>query len=310
MSKALLKALKAVNSISRNSVTDENLNLRRLAIDKAGELAAPDKNCEIVEFNVGEIPCEWVKPKRKGNCDRVVLYAHGGGYTCGGLGYARILATKITLATGFPTVSFAYRLAPENKYPAAFEDTKALWDRLVNEGVRAEKIILAGDSAGGNLMLCLTQLLLSDGKARPGALLLFSPWTDMTANSISYEIYADRDPILTREFVTGVRDAYIGTGRDINPADPKYSPLFGNFTGFPPTVIMAGRNEILLDDSEKLYKALKESGVNAILDIEEEGWHVYPQMPLPIAHRAMNRLTGYMAELLDCDFLFSFQGNL
>jgi acetyl esterase/lipase len=116
----------------------------------------------------------------------------------------------------------------------------------------------------------------------------------MTATSGSYETYKSKDPILTHDYVVGVRDAFIGP--DANPEEPCYSPLYGDFKGFPPTLIMVGKNEILLDDSVKLQKKMSKAGVKATLDIEKDGWHVYLQMPLPMAGRAMRRIANYIAE--------------
>ncbi len=120
------------------------------------------------------------------------------------------------------------------------------------------------DSAGGNLALCLTQKLQSENRPLPGALLLFSLWTDMTSTSGSYETYKDRDPILTKDYVMNAAKAYMPEGAD--PKDAKFSPLFGNLKGLPPMLIMSGRNEILLYDSLRLRDRVVEEGGQAVLD--------------------------------------------
>ena len=128
----------------------------------------------------------------------------------------------------------------------------------------------------------------------------------MTATSKSYEKYEGKDPILNKEFILGVRDAYVGvtgktdeteTGKE-NPdyEDPRFSPLFGDFENFPTTYIQVGKNEVLHDDSTSLYKKMKKAGVPAEIDVEQDGWHVYQQMPLPVAGRAMKRLASYVSE--------------
>ena len=93
-------------------------------------------------------------PHMAHNPQYVILYAHGGGYTCGGLKYASILASKLALATGFTVISYEYRLSPEYVYPAALEDTEAMWEYLLSLGYSSNHILMAGDSAGGNLTLC------------------------------------------------------------------------------------------------------------------------------------------------------------
>ena len=192
-------------------------------------------------------------------------------------------------------ISFDYALAPENKYPAQLKDAITVWDRLMASGARPDQIILAGDSAGGNLSLCLTQHLISKRKIRPKALLLFSPWADMVGVTSSYELYGDLDPVLTRSFVEECAAAYIGDKG--HPSDSRFSPINGSFEGFPPTLIQVGRTEILLDDSIRLYKRIRSCGSRAVLDIEEAGWHVYQQMPLPMAADAIKRLGDFVRQL-------------
>ena len=332
MKDPLMKALKAINSISGNSLTEVDILRQRAAMERAGKLAAPTGDVEVHPFKVGDVQCERLVPEFAHNPQYAVLYAHGGGYLCGGLDFARILGAKLAIATGFTTYSFAYRLAPENTYPAALEDATAVWEHI-REKYPADHILLAGDSAGGNLALCLAEKLLSDGKpstnaenpgiaaenattatapeanaatpeataatSMPKGILLFSPWTDMTSTAESYDTYKDLDPILTREYVSGAAKAYIaGKGA---PWDPEFSPLFGELKGLPPVYIMAGRNEILLDDSIRLKDKINIAGGTAVLDIEENGWHVYQQMPIPIARRAMKRLSEFVSELIYTD---------
>lgn len=304
MKDPLMKALKAINSISGNSLTEADILHQRAAMERAGKLAAPTGDVEVHPFKVGDVQCERLVPEFAHNPQYAVLYAHGGGYLCGGLDFARILGAKLAIATGFTTYSFAYRLAPENTYPAALEDATAVWEHI-REKYPADHILLAGDSAGGNLALCLAEKLLTEGNASlnseavPKGILLFSPWTDMTSTAESYDTYKDLDPILTREYVSGAAKAYIaGKGA---PWDPEFSPLFGELKGLPPVYIMAGRNEILLDDSIRLKDKINIAGGTAVLDIEENGWHVYQQMPIPIARRAMKRLSEFVSELIYTD---------
>ena len=225
-----------------------------------------------------------------------MLYCHGGGYTCGQLGYARILASKLALCTGFDVLSFEYRLAPEHPYPAAVQDALAVWDYLMYMGYGARDVVVAGDSAGGNLALELCLKLKEQGRAQPRGLLLFSPWTDMTAGGKSYRTCRDLDPMLTLEYVQAVRAAYAGPEADF--ADPCYSPLFADLRGLPPTLIQVGTNEILLDDSERLAEAMHKAGGYALLEVYEECWHVFQQMPIRRAEQAMESVGRFVQRLL------------
>ena len=290
----LMKAMKAVNFISGSSMKEEDIKKHRESVEKVSRLASPKGDISLERFNIGDIACESVKSVSNFNPHYVILYVHGGGYLSGGLDYARILAIKLAVATGFTTFTFAYRLAPEHSYPAAIEDGLSVWEHLTSGMYSPSHVLLAGDSAGGNLALCLTQKLIAEGKPIPRELLLFSPWTDMTGTADSYETNKDLDPVLSREFIADAAKAYIAGAGEAD--DPRFSPLFGSFEGFPPAYIMAGRNEILLDDSIRLCEKIKEAGGRAALDIEEKGWHVYQQLPIRIASLAIARLAKHLAK--------------
>lgn len=292
LNNSLMKTLRAVNSLSGKSAEDTDLKNHRKTLERAGRLASPKGSVSIRRFKVGNIPCEMIKPDFAHNPQYAILYAHGGGYISGGLFFARILAAKMAIATGFTTYSFEYRLAPENPYPAALDDGIAVWEYLTKSRYTPDHIILAGDSAGGNMILRITQELLESVKPVPRCLLMFSPWTDMTGASGSYEEMKNLDPVLTKKYIVDAANAYISGAGD--PSDPRFSPLYGELAGLPPVFIMAGRNEILLDDSIRLRDGILQAGGSAELDIEEDGWHVYQQMPVPMAKRAMKRLSDYI----------------
>ncbi len=293
MNKPMMKTLKAVHFMSGKTGTKEELARHRKLADWAGRLATPKDDVSWQRFRLEKLRCEEITPHFAHNPNYVILYCHGGGYVSGGLDYAGNLAVKLALSTGFTTYTFAYRLAPEHPYPEAMEDAMAMWEHITGNAAAADHVLLAGDSAGGNMALCLTQQLIAKGQQPPRELLLFSPWTDMTCSSESYELNKETDPILTKEFVADSVTAYIG---DRDPADAAYSPLFGSFDKFPPVYIMAGRNGILLDDSIRLKERIDDAGGTALLDIEEKGWHVYQQMPTAIAKEAMKRLAAHVSD--------------
>ncbi len=289
----LIKTLKTVNSLLGNSMDEASLKRHRKGMERAGLLTAPKENIKVTPFCVENISCEEITPEFAHDPRFAILYAHGGGYVTGSLHYARILGAKLAHATGFTTFSFDYRLAPEHPYPAALEDAWTVLEHLLRQ-YPSDRILFAGDSAGGNLVLCLVQRLLEQRRPLPKMLLLFSPWTDMTATASSYETYKDMDPILTKEYVVEAAKAYIA-GQGPNE-DPRFSPLFGELSGLPPVYIMAGRNEILLNDSLRLKDKILELGGEATLDLNEDGWHVYQQMPLPMANEALKRLSAHVSE--------------
>jgi acetyl esterase/lipase len=293
MNSPLIKTLKAVNFMSGKTAAKEELTRHRKLAEWAGRVATPKGDTERRRFRMDKLRCEEVTPSFAHNPNYVILYCHGGGYVSGGLDYAGNLAVKLAMATGFTTYSFAYRLAPEHPYPAAMEDAAEMWGYITENVAPADHVLLSGDSAGGNMALCLTQKLIAEGKPVPRELILFSPWTDMTCTADSYEANKDIDPILNMEFVAESAAAYLGEN---DPADAAYSPLFGSFEGFPHVYIMAGRNGILLDDSIRLKERIEQAGGTAVIDIEEKGWHVYQQMPVPMAREAMKRLAAHVSD--------------
>lgn len=293
----MMKAIKAVHSVtSTGSTQPEDLERQRAAQELFGRLVTPNLLINTTPITVNNVSAEWVRMNQGHDRRHVVLYCHGGGYTCGQLGYARILASKLALATGFDVLSFEYRLAPEHPFPAAIEDALAVWDYLMYMGYGARDVIVAGDSAGGNLALELALKLKEQGRAQPRGLLLFSPWTDMTASGKSYRTCKTLDPMLTMEYIAAVREAY--TGPDADWTRPCYSPLFADLRGLPPTLVQVGTNEILKSDSERLVESLQKAGVYAQLEIYPECWHVFQQMPVHRAAMAMESAGRFVQKII------------
>lgn len=293
----MMKAIKAVHSVtSTGSTQPEDLERQRAAQELFGRLVTPNLLINTTPITVNNVSAEWVRMNQGHDRRHVVLYCHGGGYTCGQLGYARILASKLALATGFDVLSFEYRLAPEHPFPAAIEDAVAMWDYLMYMGYGARDVIVAGDSAGGNLALELALKLKEQGRAQPRGLVLFSPWTDMTASGKSYRTCKTLDPMLTMEYIAAVREAY--TGPDADWSRPCYSPLFADLRGLPPTLVQVGTNEILKSDSERLVEHLQKAGVYAQLEVYPECWHVFQQMPIRRAAVAMESAGRFVQRII------------
>jgi len=296
----LMKTIKVVHSASTASdaFNQDELNKQRAASEKFSKLVAPVVGLKREQFSVGEIPCEWFRPVMAHRSDRIILYCHGGGYVNGGLGYAGILGGKLSQHTGLEVLTFAYRLSPEHPYPAAIEDAVAVWDYLLHLGYGASNIIVAGDSAGGNLALELCFVLKEKLRFLPAGLVLMSPWTDMRATNNSYKTYEDKDPMLTYKYVIAARNAYTGEKTDaVDFASPEFSPLLGDFDKMPPALIQVGSNEILRDDSERLYKKYTKAGNMAILEVCPGGWHVYQQMPIQKAWHALESINTFISRL-------------
>ena len=294
----LMKTIKAVHSSATNpsAVTAEELEKQRANVDTFSRLVTPVKVVTEESVMIEGINCEWVRPSFAHRTDKIILYCHGGGYISGGLGYARILAAKLASITGYEVVSFEYRLSPENRFPAAIEDATVVWNHLMYLGYGAGDVIVAGDSAGGNLALEMCFGLREQNRLMPRALILFSPWTDMTCTNNSYKTYKDKDPLLTMEYIMSARNAYAGADADFE-ADC-YSPLYGNLSHMPPTLIQVGSNEILRDDSERMAKRYNKCGSYAKLEVYSGGWHVFQQMPIHKASEALTNVKIFLDEVI------------
>ena len=275
-------------------VEKPDIDRHRQSQDRIGALLGTEKGAEYLAEEVDGMSCEWVRMKRPRRKDHVILYCHGGGYSTGSAVYARTLTTRLAESACMDVFCFNYRLAPEHPWPAALEDAKKAWDHLMYLGYGAGDVIVAGDSAGGNLALCLTLSLKEEGRMLPAGLVLLSPWTDLTASGKSYSSREAVDPILNREYLNRMVRNYAG-GQDLK--DPFISPLFGDLKGFPPTRIQVGDNEMLLSDSTLLYKKLIRANVSAEIDIYKGMWHVFQMSPFKTAWEAMEKNAEFIYDI-------------
>ena len=291
-----MRLLKAVHSMGEpESFTPEDLEKQRRSQDALGNMAASMSGLVWEPFTLAGMDAAWMRLSREHRRRRVILYCHGGGYTSGGLGFSKVLASKLTRATGMDTLAFDYRLAPEHPYPAAVEDAQAAWDHLMRLGFGARDVVLAGDSAGGNMALVLCLRLRAEGRMLPGALLLMSPWTDMTCSGESLTGRADIDPVLTPEYMYAVREAYAG---GLDPSDCLLSPLFADFAGFPPALIQVGTHEILYSDAERLAERMLAAGAECRLEVWENMWHDFQMYPSKTASNAIQNMAHFLLEVL------------
>ena len=291
-----MRLLKAVHSMGEpESFTPEDLEKQRRSQDALGNMAASMSGLVWEPFTLAGMDAAWMRLSREHRRRRVILYCHGGGYTSGGLGFSKVLASKLTRATGMDTLAFDYRLAPEHPYPAAAEDALTAWGHLESLGIAPGDIVLAGDSAGGNLALVLCLKLREAGRGLPGALLLMSPWTDMTASGESLRGRAGIDPVLTPEYMYAVREAYAG---GLDPSDCLLSPLFADFAGFPPALIQVGTHEILYSDAERLAERMLAAGADCRLEVWENMWHDFQMYPSKTASNAIQNMAHFLLEVL------------
>ena len=209
------------------------------------------------------MPALLVTPRQRVVEDGAILHLHGGAYVSGGIMQCRALISPICAAAGARARTFCYRLAPRHPNPAQVEDALRAYQSLRDQGYPPDKIALVGESAGGNLALALTLRLREMGEKLPAGLALLSPWVDLKQTGDSYRTLRDQDATLNGEELLRCAIQFAGSRERL--ADPDISPLYADFTGFPPTLIHCGTQEILLSDSERLERALLRDGVDARL---------------------------------------------
>ena len=217
-------------------VANCSLEVTRKGQDKLGELmtALHKREVMVKEHDFGRFQGAWIMPKDERR-NGVVLYLHGGGYTCGSLEYAKGFGATLASEAGVRVFCAAYRLAPENRYPAALDDALEGYNYLLRKGYSTKQIMLCGESAGGGLIFALCLKLKQLGQALPCGLIGISPWTDLTGSGDSYETNKDVDPSMTQELLQFYAQCYTD-----DAADPLCSPLFGDLTGLPPSLLFVG----------------------------------------------------------------------
>lgn len=260
----------------------------------------------VEHLRVAGLPAEWVRGPRAlgasahGDDRAVVLYLHGGGYVFGSPRTHRNLVSRISHVTGLPVLSLDYRLPPVATLPAPIEDALAAYRHLLDEGHAAQRIVVAGDSAGGHLALTLVLHAVEAGLPAPAALVLLSPWTDLTMSGDSMTTNAARDPFIPPIALhRAARVALAGA----DPAVWTSSPLFAPealLRQLPPTLLQVGSTEILLDDATRTAQRIADAGVRTELQTYERQPHVVPLWNgTPEARTALREIGTFVAGALD-----------
>jgi epsilon-lactone hydrolase len=222
------------------------------------------------------VPCIWIIPQ---GCprERVLLYLHGGGFVYGLSPMHIQMVAYLARKMGVHALLVDYRLAPEHPFPAALEDCTTAYRWLLKAGILAQDIVVAGDSAGGNLTLTSVMKLRSTGEPLPAALACLSPVADLSREYGPPGSF--KDPLLPLKAVKFYNASYVGHS---DPHDPLISPVYGDWAGLPPLLLHAGEDEVLREDAVRVASLAKSAGVEVQLEIYPRMWHVwqlYPQLP-------------------------------
>lgn len=251
------------------------------------------------QVSAGGVDGEWIVPA-DAPPDKAILYFHGGGFRLGSVASHRDLIARIAQASECRVLAVNYRLAPEHRFPAAPEDALAAFDWMRAQGFASENIALAGDSAGGNLVLTTMLGLRDRGEKLPAAGVLMSPWTDLAATGESYQSRAAADPIHQRSMILALANNYLGEGGDAS--NPLVSPLYADLSGLPPLLIQAGDRETVRDDATMLAAKAKAAGVDAELQVWDGMIHVFQMFPeIPQAAEATEAIAAFLRRHLRLD---------
>jgi len=272
-----------------NTLTIEQ---RRAQYERAERVFPTPPDVKVETIAAPARPAEWLTPPGV-RTDAVVLYLHGGGYVIGSPRSHRHLAAAIARSAGTRALLLDYRLAPEHPFPAALEDSVAAYQWLLGQGIAPERVVVAGDSAGGGLTVATLLALRDRGLPRPAGGVCISPWVDLTNSAASYVTRAAADPIVTRDAIEGLTQAYIGAG---DRKAPLVSPLYADLAGLPPLLVHVGSDEVLLDDALGLGERARKAGVD--VQVEEwpamiHVWHWFQPM-LEEAERATQAIGAFV----------------
>lgn len=290
-SQAYLQLLRQTPAFGRDGFDLEGL---RLGMATRREPTDPTVRCHPAEL--GGVPGEWVLTPAA-DTDVRLLYLHGGGFVSGAGAYYLPLAGHLSAAAGCAVFLADYRLAPEHPFPAGLEDCIRAHQALTDTGPGgpgpATATFIAGDSAGGGLVLSTLLALRDRGLPLPRGAVALSPFADLTLSGKSLVSQAEADPIMHPNCLPGFVSRYIG---DRNVRDPLASPVFGDYTGLPPLLIQVGEYEIILDDSLAVAARARAGGVEVTLEVWEGMFHVFQSHEplLPEAREAIEHMAAFM----------------
>jgi acetyl esterase/lipase len=275
----------------RRTARDIEAVRRRIAMLVHLVSLAP-RGTEVLHIDLGGVKAVRVTT-RESLDDRHILYLHGGGHVAGSPALYRDFIWRIAAATRACVTIIDHRLAPEHPFPAALDDAARAYRQILADGADPLRIAIMGESSGGGLVFSTLLKLRDEGTHLPAAAVALSPWTDLALTGESLRRNAKADPMLRADEAPRLAGYYLS---GIDPRTPYASPLYGNPTGFPPTLIQVGSDEILLDDSVRMADCLRAAGCQVELEISKgmpHAWQVWARI-MPEARAAIARIGAFV----------------
>jgi acetyl esterase/lipase len=267
------------------------LPVQRRIVDWLSVLMPASGKAERSKRILGGVAAGLALPRASANAapPGAILYLHGGAFCLGSPWTHRSLTSRLAHAAGMPVWTPDYRLTPEHPYPAALDDATACYEALLASGLGPERIVIAGDSAGGALAMALLLRLRERHGPMPAGLALLSPLVDFSLSDPGLEARAGQDPMVRAAWLKQSLAAYAC------PADaPEHRPLQADLAGLPPLLVQVGADEILLGDAQALAAHAGRCGVPCRLEVFEQRWHVF-QLQAAQLHSARSAI-GAVAE--------------
>ena len=288
----LQQAIDAMKSLTQAQVSTPQ-EMRVLFEQMA---APPEADIKCDPVSASGVKAEWISAPGAVP-GRAVLYLHGGGYVVGSIKTHRDLMGRVARAAKARVLGLDYRLAPEDPFPAAVDDSVAAYRWMLQQDLSPSRIAVAGDSAGGGLVVA-TLVAIRDAKLpMPATGVCLSPWVDLEGIGESMKTRAHADPVVQREGLTQMAAAYLG-GKDART--PLAAPLYADLKGLPPLLIQVGDAETLLDDSNRLAQRARAAGVQVKLEVWPEMIHVFQLFAgfLPEGQQAVDGIGQYLGQQL------------
>jgi acetyl esterase/lipase len=272
-------------------------NLAQYRIDtRAGyspyaEKAIAGFDGEIKDIEIDGVACKQLTPstwsQSQGPC---IQYAYGGGYVAGSTYEDLIIAAPLAQSCNARVVMVDYRLSPEHPYPEPQQDMQRVYPVLLDV-YGAQRLVIGGESAGGNQALGLLLHIRDNGMPMPTCAALLSPWCDLENQGDSHRFNDGRDPTLSNES-GDIFASWHANGHALD--DPGISPLHGDMTGLPPTIITTGSSDLLMSQCLRLAQRLRAAEVECDLRVWEGMWHVFEFYPIPEAERSIVEIAGFI----------------